>query len=60
MDFSSKWGNIAIIGGAIVLAVAIVIRISDIGPLLANPVTGLWKVSIALLLLAIAIGVNKS
>lgn len=60
MDFSSKWGNIAIIGGAVVLAVAIVLRISDIGPLLANPVTALWKVSIALLLLAIAIGVNKS
>ncbi len=51
--------QICIMGGIAALVVAIIIRLLNMQPLIHNPVTGLWKVCVALLLVAIAIGVNK-
>jgi len=51
--------QICIMGGIAALAVAVILRLLNLQPLIHNPVTGLWKVCVALLLVAIAIGVNK-
>jgi len=51
--------SVCIIGGIAVLVVAVALRLVNIQPLLANPVPGLWRISVVLLLTAIAIGVNK-
>ena len=50
---------LSIIVGVIALAIAVIVRLMNLQPLLNNPVTGMWKVCVALLLLAIAIGTNK-
>jgi len=50
---------LSIIGGAVVFIVAVVLRLTNLAPLLNNPVVGLWRVSVVLLLLAIAIGIYK-
>lgn len=52
-------GILCLVGGIGVLALAVALRVMYLQPLLQNPVTGLWKVSVTLLLIAIAIGVNK-
>lgn len=59
MKCLEKYSNILIVAGALVLVGAIIIRLANIGPLLENPTLALWRVSVAVLLLAIAIGVNK-
>ena len=46
-------------GGIAALALAIVLRLADLKPLLSHPIPGLIKVCSLLLLAAIAIGVNK-
>jgi len=51
--------QICIMGGIAALAVAVILRLLNLQPLIHNPVTGLWKVCVGLLLIAIAIGVNK-
>ncbi len=50
---------LCILGGIASLAIAIILRLIHIHPLLMNPVLALWRVSVSLLLIAIAIGVNK-
>jgi len=49
----------AILAGIAAFVIAVVIRLANLSPLLNNPVVGLWRASIALLLIAIALGVNK-
>jgi hypothetical protein len=52
--------GIACIGaGVAVLVLATVLRLTHVQPLISNPVPGLWRISESLLLIAIAIGVNK-
>ncbi len=51
--------NLCIAGGIAVLALAIILRLANLKPLIVNPVPGLWKVCVVLLLLAIALAVNK-
>jgi len=54
--------NVAIlctVAGIVALGIAVGVRLLNLQPLLNNPVSGLWKASTALLLAAIAIGVNK-
>jgi hypothetical protein len=54
-----KIAQALIIGCVVALAAAIVFRLLNMEPLLANPVVGMMKLSMVLSLLAIAIGVNK-
>ncbi|MCX5686362.1 MAG: hypothetical protein NTW09_02720 [Candidatus Omnitrophica bacterium] len=48
-----------IIGGVAVFAIAVIARLANLQPLVDNPATGLWRVSVTILLTAIAIGVNR-
>lgn len=50
---------VCIIGGIAVLAAAIILRLTNLQSLFANPVTALRKVCVVLPLAAITIGVNK-
>jgi hypothetical protein len=52
-------GVLCIIAGVAVLALGVILRVTHIQPLVNNPVPGLWRISESLLLIAIAIGVNK-
>ena len=53
-----KVSDACILGGVVVLELAIIEKMLNSGLFLVGP-AGLWKVSIALLLIAIALGVNK-
>ena len=54
-----KMGLVCLMAGVAVLILAAVLRLTHVQPLINNPVPGLWRVSESLLLIAIAIGVNK-
>jgi hypothetical protein len=52
-------GMVLILAGLLVFAAAVAFRLMNLQPLINEPVTGLWKVSVVILLAAIAVGVNK-